>query len=301
MGPFADLAAAAAGVTSGEAVHLDPAYHLDTRAENVMALAAWTLGGLLLVAAPVRRPAVHALARLGELVGPRRWYGLVLMGVSGVSNRIHASEVRDLRNSLAAVLLPTGVLVALGFLTTPTEGSYIVGGITAADLPMVVLLALAAAAALTVARDVGRLRPILALSVLGFALAAVYAAMGAPDVALVAVVVETMFTVVFVGVFSRLPPAVATPRPLGRRAREVAAGVVAGASAFAVIWAALSRTPTGQSDSAQHILLAPAAHGADVVTVILADFRGLDTMVEVTVLLTAVVGIASLLRRGRAW
>jgi multicomponent Na+:H+ antiporter subunit A len=38
-----------------------------------------------------------------------------------------------------------------------------------------------------------------------------------------------------------------------------------------------------------------------VVTVILADFRGLDTMVEITVLAVAVIGVASLLRRGRAW
>ena len=36
-------------------------------------------------------------------------------------------------------------------------------------------------------------------------------------------------------------------------------------------------------------------------TVILADFRGLDTMVEITVLAVAVVGVASLLRGGRSW
>ena len=47
--------------------------------------------------------------------------------------------------------------------------------------------------------------PVLALSVLGFALAAVYAVIGAPDVALVAVLVETILTLVFVGVFARLP------------------------------------------------------------------------------------------------
>jgi multicomponent Na+:H+ antiporter subunit A len=35
--------------------------------------------------------------------------------------------------------------------------------------------------------------------------------------------------------------------------------------------------------------------------VILADFRGLDTMVEVTVLAVAVIGVASLLRRGSPW
>ena len=34
-------------------------------------------------------------------------------------------------------------------------------------------------------------------------------------------------------------------------------------------------------------------------TVILADFRGLDTMVEITVVVVAMLGVAALLRRGR--
>jgi multicomponent Na+:H+ antiporter subunit A len=38
-----------------------------------------------------------------------------------------------------------------------------------------------------------------------------------------------------------------------------------------------------------------------VVTVILADFRGQDIPVEITVLATAIIGVALLLRRGRAW
>ena len=72
---------------------------------------------------------------------------------------------------------------------------------------------------------------------------------------------------------------------------------MAGIGAFAVIWAALSRPPLGSSDAAEHIARTPDAHGGDVVTVILADFRGLDTMVEITVLAVAILGIATLLRR----
>jgi multicomponent Na+:H+ antiporter subunit A len=68
-----------------------------------------------------------------------------------------------------------------------------------------------------------------------------------------------------------------------------------------VIWAALSRTSPIRGDSAQQIELTPDAHGGDIVTVILADFRGLDTMVEISVLAVAVIGVASLLRRGRSW
>ena len=52
---------------------------------------------------------------------------------------------------------------------------------------------------------------------------------------------------------------------------------------------------------AEEIRLTPEAHGGDVVTVIVTDFRGLDTLVEVTVLLAAVIGVAALLRRGKLW
>jgi multicomponent Na+:H+ antiporter subunit A len=305
--PFAGLAGDAAGVTHAGLVELSPAYHLDARTENLMALAAWALGALILAFPRARQPMVRALGRAGELIGPRRLYGLTLAGVNRLSDRVHDTEVRDLRRSLAAVLLPGGVLVAAGFAFTPTgSSSYDVGSVAAEDLVIIVLLGLTVAAALTVARDRGRLRPALALSVLGFALAGVYAMAGAPDVALVAVVVETVVTLVFVGVFSRLPRVDAHGRPVpparpGLRRRNVAAGVVAGAAAFATIWAALSRPTAGANDATELIRRTPDAHGGDVVTVILADFRGLDTMVEITVVATAVIGVASLLRQGRGW
>jgi multicomponent Na+:H+ antiporter subunit A len=203
--------------------------------------------------------------------------------------------------SLIAVLIPTGVLTALGFMATASEIDYDVGALHLGDAPIVVLLVLAVVAALTTARDKGRLRPALALSVLGFALAAVDAIVGAPDVALVAVLVETVLTLIFVAVFARLPPTVVrverSERPQRIVIRDVAAAVIAGLSAFAVIWAALSRPPLAGSDAAKQIRLTPAAHGGDVVTVILADFRGLDTMVEITVLAVAITGVAVLLRR----
>jgi multicomponent Na+:H+ antiporter subunit A len=300
--PFARLAEDAAAVTHGGAVALHPAYHLDGRAENLMAVAAWTLGALIL-ALPARARIVAAIARAGDLAGPRRLYGILLLGLNRFSDALHDLEVRDLRNSIAWVLVPTGVLIAIGFAATPTRGAYRVGDVDPADLPVIVLLALAVLAALTVTRGRGRLRPVLALGVLGFALAAVYALAGAPDVALVAVLVETVMTVVFVAVFSRLPQEANQDEPPGRpgsrRRRNVVAGVVAGVGAFAAIWAALSRPTFSGGDAAEQVRRAPEAHGGDVVTVILADFRGLDTMVEVTVLLVAAVGVASLLRRGK--
>ncbi len=304
--PFALLAEGAAAVTHGSPVPLEPAYHLDTRAENLMALAAYALGALVLLASGARHAVVAAVGRAGDMLGPRRIYGAALLRINHWSDGLHSAEIRDLRNSIAAVLLPTGILIAIAFAVTPTEDVYRIGEINPGDLPMVVLLVLAIAAAVTVARDDGRVRPVLALSVLGFALAGVYAIVGAPDVALVALVVESVVTLAFIGVFSRLPSTEPDEAPRPRRralpSRNVVAGVLAGLAAFAAIWAALSRTSVADGDAAKQIASTPSAHGGDVVTVTLADFRGLDTMVEITVLAVAVVGVASLLRRGgRTW
>jgi multicomponent Na+:H+ antiporter subunit A len=301
VGPFANLAADAAAVTRGAPVQLAPAYHAAASAQNLMALAAWAVGIAALALPRVREPLALAVAHAGDRLGPRHWYGVALHGLNRLSNRLHDAELRDLRMSIAAVLVPGGVLIAIAFAVTPTRGAYDVGGVALADVPIVVVLALAVLAGVTTARDKGRLRATLALSVLGFALAAVYAMVGAADVALVAVVVETVYTLVFVGVFSRLPPPRHRPEGRWRARRNLAAGVVAGAGAFATIWSALSRPTAGGSVSAEHIRRAPAAHGGDVVTVILADFRGLDTLVEITVLAVAMVGVAALLRGGRPW
>jgi len=73
-----------------------------------------------------------------------------------------------------------------------------------------------------------------------------------------------------------------------------------GLAVLVSVWGFLSQ-PAHTSVSAEEIALTPEAHGGDTVTVIVADFRGLDTLVEVTVLLAAVIGVAALLRRGKLW
>ena len=305
VAPFARLAGAAATVSHGAPVTLAPAYHLDARPENLMALGAWALGGLLLVARrPVGRVS-RALAAAGDRLGPRQAYEVGLNGLGRLSAVVHDREVRDLRTSIAAVLVPAGLLMALAFAATPTAGAYTIGAVDGIDWLVLPLLGLVVVAALVLSRWRDRLAVVLALSVVGFALAAVYGLVGAPDVALVAVVVETFLTLVFLAALARLPDEGAdgdrgAPVRIRNRRRDVVAGAVAGLAVFASVWGFLSQ-PASSTVSAEHIRLTPAAHGGDVVTVIIADFRGLDTLVEITVLLAAVIGVVALLRRGRLW
>jgi multicomponent Na+:H+ antiporter subunit A len=120
-------------------------------------------------------------------------------------------------------------------------------------------------------------------------------------VALVAVLIETIFMLLFVGVYALLPRDVlrreaALRSSRSRRIRDRTIAIFSGAVIALVVWAGLSRDIPGDGMARRHTELAEQAHGKDVVTVILADFRGLDTMVEITVVAVAMLAVVLLLR-----
>jgi multicomponent Na+:H+ antiporter subunit A len=306
--PFAQIAQDAAVPSLLGAVAVEARYYLDLRAENLLALATFALGALVYAGHRTLPAAAAAVARLGERVGPERAYTAGLIALNGLSDRVHDLEVRDFRGRVTAIFLPTGVLFALAFALTPTLGAYAVGSLTLGDLPLVLMLAFSGAVAIAATRPRGHLTMVLTLGTVGFSLAVVYALLGAPNVALVAVLVETIVALVFIGVLSLIPRDVLrrqmqAPRERrGTRLRDPVVGLLAGATVFVLVWGGLSRTG-GEGDAARRLTeLAPeAAHADNVVTAILADFRALDTLGEVTVLAVALLGVTKLLRRGRLW
>jgi multicomponent Na+:H+ antiporter subunit A len=302
--PFAALAEDAAIATANAEVTVDVAYHLDLRAENIMALATYASGLTLLglggwLAGPLR--AIH---RFGARWGPERIYGLSLVGLNRLSDQIHDLEVRDLRTRVAAVLIPGAVLVSVGVIAAPREGAYVIGGIASAQVPLALALVVCCIGAVTVCFPRAHLALVLSLSAVGFALAVAYALMDAPDVALVAVLIETVFALLFIGIFALLPRTVLSrearlPAARARTLRDLAIACFSGLVTTLVVWAALSRPAPDASMAERHLELADDAHGYDVVTVILADFRGLDTLGEITVVGVALLGVAAMLSRGR--
>jgi len=138
----------------------------------------------------------------------------------------------------------------------------------------------------------------LVLSGSGFVLAVVYAFYGAPNVVLVAVLVETILTLLLISTLRLIPYHVLYRQarlPSPGLARKVFVSVAAGAFAFVVVWGALSQPPAGSSVAEEHIRLTPDAHAKNVVTATLADFRGLDTLGEITVVVLALLGVRTLI------
>ena len=238
------------------------------------------------------------MSGLGKMVGPERLYRMVVHGLNVVSDGVHRLEIQNLRGRISFVLVPTAVLVGASVLATPIGGVYRVGEFRADEAPLMLAMLAVAVASVTTAFVRRHVTLALVLSGSGFVLAVVYAFYGAPNVVLVAVLVETMLTLLLISTLRLIPYRVLYRQarlPSPGLARKVFVSVAAGAFAFVVVWGALSQPPAGSSVAEEHIRLTPDAHAKNVVTATLADFRGLDTLGEITVVVLALLGVGTLI------
>ena len=299
-----DIAEQAATIDPANPAHISIAYHLDLRAENVMAVLAWLSGTTIILTERYWRESAVTFARLGDIFGPERMYWSTLRGLEWLSDWIHRIEVRDLRSRVATILAPTGILIGIAVVVTPNSDAFEIGAFTRDDLPLATMLIATTLASVAVAVPRGHLRIVLTLSCVGFSLAVIYALVGAPDVALVAVLVETVLGIFFIAMLLLMPRSILrfeTREPAERSGvrRDVVLAVLSGAMAFFVVWGILSR-PSGSNQLINtYERLTPEAHGKDIVTVILADFRGFDTLGEITVIALVLLGVLGLIRKGR--
>jgi len=134
------------------------------------------------------------------------------------------------------------------------------------------------------------------LGVGAFGVALFYINMRAPDLAMTQLLVDTLgliaLLVVFHHVKGRNPAEGEGAKPL----RILVASLMGIGTGCLVLLAGIHAT--GERIGQQHLdLSVPYAFGRNVVNVILVDFRALDTLGEVLVLILAAVGVAALLQR----
>lgn len=161
------------------------------------------------------------------------------------------------------------------------------------------LLAVAASfVSIIIRRD---LLAIIALGSSGLAVAVVIALEPSPDVALVQAVVDTLTLVVLVLALSRLPHAQRERaeglNSAGIQMRNVLLAVAGGTMVTVLcLYAFASRPRTSLVTPYYEQNAKPLTGAADIVGAIVVDFRGFDTMIEITVFSMAGIGVFSLLR-----
>jgi len=196
--------------------------------------------------------------------------------------------------------LPFYLVVILAVAVVSLGGTLLVSGSMPSEydlisspvqLPIALVIIVAAVFA-TRART--RFQAVVLVGVTGYGMAAIFALHGAPDLALTQALVETVTLIAFVLVIRRLPQHIGVRTTAGRRwiraLLGTGIGVVLGAFALAALAARSSAPISDYLPELAHL----GGHGDNVVNVMLVDIRGWDTLGELSVILAAATGVASL-------
>ncbi|SDR75216.1 Na+/H+ antiporter subunit A [Agrococcus carbonis] len=253
----------------------------------VASILAWIVGALVHRAVGGRRRAPHGQDPLerGYHAGMR---ALDRLAVEVTGRTQTGSLPMHLTTILLVVVAFPGIaLLASGALTGDVRLFDSAGQVATA-----VIVSIAAVITTTTR---GRLKAFMLLSVTGYGVALLFLLHGAPDLALTQALVETVFLIVLVLVLRRLPKYF-TDRPL-RAARYLRAMLGIAVGTFAAIAAlAAVQARTGEPISVGFYQQAyEFGHGLNIVNVTLVDIRAWDTLGEVSVVLAAATGVASLI------
>ena len=158
------------------------------------------------------------------------------------------------------------------------------------------IIAIAAIGLISVLYAEDRLTAIVSLGIQGFAVAVLFMLFGAPDLSFTQFMVETLSVVILALVMTRLRLTPTDRRPLGRTVVDMSIALACGV-AFMLLLLSVTQLPFDASLSEFFTRYSVSiAHGANIVNVILVDFRGTDTWGEIAVVMVAGLAILSLIR-----
>jgi multicomponent Na+:H+ antiporter subunit A len=260
-----------------------------------LALSALSVAGGLAIYARLDL-ALPALSRfeITSWWGPQNWYSLLFAGLNLLAQR----QTPQLQSGYLRYYLMIIIVTTLGL-----AGSKLFLGLgsatftTAFDarlhewLLAVVILLAAVAAVLTRSR----LSAAAALGVVGYGVALIFVLFGAPDLAMTQFMIETLTVILFVLVFYHLPRFAILSNRFAVT-RDAALALAAGAliTTIVLIGSGIQLYPKISEYFIDNSL--PLGHGRNIVNVVLVDFRGFDTLGEITVLAVAGIGVYALLK-----
>lgn len=144
-----------------------------------------------------------------------------------------------------------------------------------------------------------RITAIVMTGVAGFMVALMFVIFRAPDLALTQLLVETVTVILFMLVFAHLPKLKKEKEKKSIKTVKLLVSIGVGVMITAVSLSAFALGSNTNFTSISEYFIANSkelAGGYNIVNVILVDFRGLDTMLEILVLAIAALGVVSLIK-----
>ncbi len=257
----------------------------------VMSIIAFVGAGLVYT----RRHALYAFAERTwpDLTGKKVFENLLATTTIAAGAITRGIENGSLQRYIASLLGFAMLLMFLPFwengwpgggeLVTPIDG-----------VSAVMLVILVSGALATVLCHRNRFLAVILMSTVGLVTALVFVRMSAPDLAMTQLSVEVVTILLLLLALYMLPRGTPKECSTTRRLRDVGLALFGGGGAALLTWGIITRPLESISD--WHLEQSyPGGGGTNVVNVILVDFRGFDTMLEVSVLGIAALGVFMLL------
>lgn len=305
------LAVAASSVLQGPVPEHDLAIWHGFNTAVFMSIAA-LVGGVCIYL--MRKPLFAIQENLEKVLDFRALYEFLLEKLFAFCNAVtHILDTQSLQRMLSVFML---FILALGVSgMTATDNAFILTG-ERATLPidgvsLFITLIIVIAALATVVMHRQRLISLVMLGTVGLGVSLVFVKFSAPDLALTQLSVEVVTIVLMLLALYFLPQQSPAESGNGLRSRDAVIAAAGGGGVALLVWAVLTRP---YDTIAEYFLenSLPGGGGTNVVNVILVDFRGYDTLGEITVLALAGLGIYAMLEHlklagsthdgeGRAW
>src|SRR5690606_11699295 len=141
-----------------------------------------------------------------------------------------------------------------------------------------------------------RLPAIASLGIQGFAVAVIFLLFGAADLSFTQFMVETLSVVILTLVMTRLRLSSADHRPLPKLLVDTTIAIAIGLGFTLFLLKATQAPFNAYLTEFFNAYSKVIAHGANVVNVIIVDFRGTDTLGEISVVMITGLAVLALIR-----
>lgn len=284
-------AVTALGANSGD-IHLKIWHGFNT----VLALSATTIGvGLLVYFVLKPSEKLVQLAQKFEIISPQHIVESLAYGFAYFSS--YWSKIVQngyLRNYIATIII--FLIIVVGY-TLFNHTTFEIDYNSFAKLTVyeILTLVLMIVGILFTVFTKSRLAAVASMGVVGLAISLIFVYYSAPDLAMTQFSIDTLTVILFVLVLYKLPKYL----NISNTANRIKDGVLSIAFGSLIMVLALEVLSQPQNTETSSFYAENAyilAKGKNVVNVILVDFRGIDTFMEISVLTIAAIGVFSLLK-----
>lgn len=221
--------------------------------------------------------------------------GLMTMSDKGV-NRFSNVYMNGFLRSYLVYMFSFMILIVLG--TLFLNGAFMVDLNNVAPIGFyeIAILLVMVAGTITILAAKSRMTAVIALGAVGYSVAVLFVIFRAPDLALTQLVIETISVGLFLLAFYHLPKMTQKEERMPFKLGNALVAFGVGLTMTLVALSSHSQKALPSISEYYKETVYSLAGGGNIVNVILVDYRGFDTLFEITVLAIASIGIITLIK-----